>query len=58
MVNDRTYAPDWTAVEREQFKADYLAGRPVQHPCGWHDDGECPVCDELRRLMREVDDAE
>jgi hypothetical protein len=57
-LNERTYAPDWTMTEREQWMADYRAGRAVLLPHAEHEVGECGHCDLLRAMMREVDDDE
>lgn len=53
---DDTYAPNWTAEQRDQWKAAYIAGRPVLLPHAEHDTGECSHCDLLRALMREAED--
>lgn len=50
-----TYAPDWPEAQREQWIADYRAGRPVLMPHLEHDAGECKHCDLLRALMEEAD---
>jgi hypothetical protein len=43
--------PEWTTEQRDQWVADYNAGRPVLLPWAEHDAGECTVCDVLRDLM-------
>jgi hypothetical protein len=50
-----TYSPEWTEVEREEWKRAYAAGEPVLLPHPGHDEGECAHCDVLRALMYEVD---
>lgn len=54
-AGDRTFAPDWTDAEREQWIADYRAGRPVLMPRGEHWEDECEHCELLRELMAEAD---
>lgn len=43
---------EWTEEEREAWIADEMAGRPVLRPHAEHEEGECNVCDSLRRLQR------
>lgn len=54
--DDRTYAPDWTAAERERWLEDYAAGRPVLLPHEEHDDGECSHCDLLRSMICQAEE--
>jgi CRISPR/Cas system-associated protein Cas10 (large subunit of type III CRISPR-Cas system) len=51
-----SYAPNWTAEEREQYKRDYLAEEPVLQATREHDDDECEHCKLLRQLQREADE--
>jgi hypothetical protein len=52
------YPENWTAVEREEYKAAYLAGDAVVTPMPEHDEGECEFCDTLRALRREAEKEE
>jgi hypothetical protein len=52
------YPESWTAAEREEYKAAYLADKPVATPFPEHDEGECEFCDTLRALRREADEEE
>lgn len=47
---------NWTAAERGEYKAAYLADKPVATPFPEHDEGECEFCDALRALRREADE--
>jgi hypothetical protein len=47
----------WTTEQRVDWTREYLHGLPVELPLAEHDEGECTVCDTLRSLMREADDA-
>jgi hypothetical protein len=51
-----SYAPNWTDEEREQYKRDYLAEKPVLQATREHDDEECEHCKLLRQLQREADE--
>jgi hypothetical protein len=51
-----SYAPNWTDEEREQYKRDYIAEKPVLRALLEHDDDECEHCKLLRQLQREADE--
>jgi hypothetical protein len=53
-----SYAPNWTDEEREQYKRDYIAEKPVLRALLEHDDDECEHCKLLRQLQREAEDSE